>query len=87
MKTPKEIQRQIQGLEAMKTWLPQNSLFGEDNWKVIDEQVQILKGESTFEEIESFYIDEEGEEAAPCGLFDAEEWLEGQRNEDLFEQK
>ena len=85
MRTPEQIQRQIDGLLAMKTWLPQNSLFGDDNWRIIDEQVQILKGESTFEELENVY--DEDEESSPCSLWDAEGWLEGEIDEDLFEEE
>jgi len=87
MRTPEEIERQIQGLQSMKSWLPQNSLFGDDNWRTIDEQVLILKGEADFEELENFYIDEEGQEAAPCNLYDADAWLEGDIEEDIFEEQ
>ncbi len=85
MRTPEEIQRQIDGLLSMKSWLPEHSMFGDDNWRLIDEQIQILKGEADFEEIEDAYIDE-GEET-PSTLWDAEGWLEGQIDDDLFESR
>lgn len=83
MRTPEQIQRQVSGLLAMKSWLPQFSLFGDNNWRVIDEQVQIIKGESTFEEIEDAYI-KEGFESAPFNLYDAEAWLNEEVDEDVF---
>ena len=82
MRKPEEIQRQIDGLEAMKSWLPEYSAFGENNWEVIDDQVSILKGES---DSDTLIDDYEADEKDSCPLWDVTYWMEEVENDDLFE--
>lgn len=84
MRTPEEIQRQIDGLKSMKEWLPEHNFFGDNNWKTIDDQVSILKGENTADELCEEYDDEE-KDSSP--LFDVEYWMEGSSDDDLFEEE
>lgn len=82
MRKPEEIQRQINGLEAMKEWLPEYNFFGDNNWQQIDDQISILKGISTADEFADEY-DADEKDFSP--LWDTEEWMDGSLNEDLFE--
>lgn len=43
-KNKKEIQRQVDGLKKMKSFLPEFSTFGDKNWEKIDAQLGILEG-------------------------------------------
>lgn len=87
-RTQKEIDAQIEGLKKMKMTLPQFSVFGDDNWGRIDAQLDVLEGEK---DADDFYIDEtsdeyeEGDNDNYHGAVEAEEWMNGERDEDLFE--
>lgn len=87
-RTEEEIKRQIEGLEKMKTTLPHFSKFGDDNWKKIDAQVAVLKGEK---KPDDYYQDETAEEFEDGdndiwqAAEEAEQWLNGHNNEDLFD--
>jgi hypothetical protein len=76
-RTQEEINRQIEGLLKMKETLPEYSFFNDNNWKQIDTQVEVLKGDLDADEVEDddFY----------SSALDAEDWLNGERDEDLFE--
>jgi hypothetical protein len=79
MRTPEEIQRQIEGLEKERKSLPHYSLFRDDNWAIIDAQLAILRGEKTYHDYE-YDEDYEVESAA----YNADYWLKGETDEDLF---
>lgn len=83
MRNTEEIERQILGLQNMKNTLPKFNFFGDDNWAGIDAQVQVLKGEKTSDEFIEEDSDEENEVYADA--LQAEHWLHGETNEDLFE--
>lgn len=84
----KEIQRQIKGLKKMKKTLPQFSHFGDKNWKKIDVQLDVLEG---IKDADDFYIDEtadefeDGDNDIYFAAQEAEQWLNGDKKEDLFE--
>lgn len=80
-KTQDEINHQIDGLKKMKTWLPEHSAFGSNNWGQIDAQLDVLEGSK----IASDFEDEEDE--IFIAAQDAEDWLDGIRDEDLFEEQ
>lgn len=79
MRTKEEITRQIEGLEKMKESLPETNFFGENNWLPIDAQLDILKGGS--------YEDYEDEEYhIESAALKAQDWLDDENEEDLFEE-
>ena len=84
MRTPEETQKQIDGLESMKKWLPEFSFFGDNNWKTIDDQISILKGDNDADSLAEEY-DEEEKDSSP--LFDVEYWMDGSSDNDLFEEQ
>jgi hypothetical protein len=83
MRTAEEIEKQVLGLQKMKSTLPKVNFFGDDNWEKIDAQVAVLKGEKTADEFIEEDSDEENEVYADA--LQAEEWLHGETDNDLFE--
>jgi len=88
-RTQDEISRQIEGLKKMKTWLPERSKFGTPNWEVIDAQVSILSGREDMDDFEEDpELLEEGEpDEVYNGAQEAADWLDGQTDDDLFEEQ
>lgn len=87
MRTQEEINRQIDGLLKMKTWLPEFSMFGDPNWEKIDAQVSVLKGGSKddFDEGDWEAMDETNQIYRAAE--EAEDWLSDDITmEDLFEE-
>lgn len=90
LRTYEEIQRQIAGLLRMRKRLPEFTAFGDNNWKTIDTQIAVLKGES---EPDDFYQDESDEdyEDGDNQLYHdadrADQWLNGDEEEDLFDEE
>jgi hypothetical protein len=86
-RTPEEIQRQIDGLEAMKENIPEIGMMG-NNHEGIDAQIAILKDEK---EVEDFYVSEsdafpeEPDNYIYSLAQDAENWLNKDSDDDLFE--
>lgn len=76
-RTHEEINQQIEGLLEMKKTLPEYSFFGDNNWKSIDIQVDVLKGNISSNDItdDDFYN----------SAVDAENWLDGSCEENLYE--
>lgn len=87
-RTGEEIQRQIDGLKAMKKELPETTFFGDNNWERIDAQLDIIE---CLKDADDFYIDEtsdeyeEGDNDIYFAAVDAENWLDGEKEDDLFE--
>jgi hypothetical protein len=87
-KTQEEINRQIEGLKKMKTTLPEFSHFGDKNWEKIDAQLDVLedkKEANDFYEGESAEEFEDGDNDIYNAAVEAEDWLDGNSDEDLFE--
>ncbi len=87
-RTQEEINLQIEGLLKMKETLPEFSFFGDKNWENIDIQIEILKGDvksDSLWEDESAEEFEEGDNDLYYSAIDAEQWLNNEREEDLFE--
>ena len=80
MRTAEEIKRQVAGLTAMKSTLPEFSMFGDPNWEAIDAQIEVLEGRETADEYEyeHEYVFDQAEQAA--------EWLAGRTDENLFDE-
>jgi hypothetical protein len=76
-KTQKEIKAEIKALEACKTYAPSHSVFGDDNHRKLDLQVEYLKGEIdiTSDEYQEYSIDEQ-----TC-IEEARDWEEGYQKE------
>jgi len=85
MRTKEEIKRQIDGLNAMKTWLPQYSNFGTNNWRNIDAQVEILEGGELSDMEEGNWEEDDEDNEAYREAEHAVDWLDGTSDEDLFE--
>ncbi len=88
LRTPAEIERQINGLKAEKETLPEFSFFNDNNWERIDAQLDVLEG---LKEPDDFYIDEtsdeyeEGDNEVYFAAVAADEWMDGLRKDDLFD--
>lgn len=91
-RTKEEIQKQIDGLKAMKKWFPHHSVFGDNNHAGIEVQLDILEGKSFASDYEEFSEDnhwfpEEDLEYVRERAEEAEQWLNGESDEDLFDTK
>lgn len=86
MRTDEQKQEQIKGLEAMKTWLPENSMFGDPNWAKIDAQVEILKGSRDLADFDEGDPEEEDYDYQLYNAAqEADDWLYSDSEEDLYE--
>ncbi|MDC7249843.1 MAG: hypothetical protein PQJ49_08015 [Sphaerochaetaceae bacterium] len=87
MRTNEEIDRQIEGLEDMKEWLPEYSAFGNPNWQMLEAQMLILNSEMFLEDFGD--LDELEPDTEEYDIYmaaeEAEDWLYGNSQEDLFE--
>jgi tellurite resistance-related uncharacterized protein len=84
MRSQEEINRQIEGLKAMKQSLPEYNLFGENNWEGINAQIAVLKGEENYEEYRDEEFDIE-EDYIYTRAEEADTWLRGLNDDNLFE--
>jgi hypothetical protein len=85
-KTKQEIDAQIKGLELMKAGIPEYSMFGSPNHLIIDAQISILKGEEDLEDFdEGDWESMDEDNQVYRGAEDAVQWLDGDREEDLFD--
>lgn len=86
-RTTEDINRQIEGLTKMKTWLPEYSGLRTPNWRKIDAQIEMLKGGdlSDFDEGDWDEMDEDNEVYRAAE--DAENWLQCVSDDDLFEER
>lgn len=87
MRTKEEVKQQIEGLKNQKIVLPEFSMFGDNNWEKIDAKIDVLEG---LKDPDDFYEDETSDEYqdGDNDLFfaaeEAERWLDGESDEDLF---
>jgi|688.fasta_scaffold564787_2 hypothetical protein len=85
MRTQQEITRQIEGILEEKSRLPQYSHFGDLNHEIADAQISILDGSCTLEDIDEGDWDEmDNQNKVYRGAEQADEWLQGDDDEDLF---
>lgn len=86
MRTPEQIKDQIDGLEILKASLPLFSKFGTPNHEIIDTQISILNGSAELSDIDEGDIENmDIQNRIYRGAEEAQEWLEGNRDENLFE--
>lgn len=87
-RTAEEIKRQVDGLLKMKDKLPRRNFFGGDNHAQIDAQIAVLQGRR---KPDDFYQDEhaddyeDGDNETWSLAEQAEQWLNGFSQNDLFE--
>ena len=87
-RTDEEIARQIDGLKADRERLPEQSMFGDNNWKKIDAMISVLEGKkkpNDYYEDESAEEFEEGDNDVYFDADRADQWLQGNETEDLFD--
>ncbi len=92
MRTDEEIKRQIEGLKAMKKWLPSHSAFGDANHDGIDAQLDILEFKSVISDFDEYdesqhSFDEDSLDYVRQQAEAADEWLCSESDEDLFEEE
>lgn len=81
MRTKEEVQRQIDGLLAERKTLPAESAFGDPNHEAIDAQVQVLMENET---AETYADADEYQDYIYQQATEAEDWLNGDIDDDLF---
>lgn len=80
MRTEQEKQKQIEGLKKQKETLPEFSSFGDNNWQPIDAMISMLMGLTSYKDYEDDEPNVESE------AYRCQNWLDGDTNEDLFEE-
>ena len=81
MRTPDEVLRQIEGIRKQRERLPEHNFFGDDNYAAFDAQIEILQGSKTYDDYE------DDESYTETEAYRAKEWLEGNSDEDLFDEE
>jgi DNA integrity scanning protein DisA with diadenylate cyclase activity len=73
-KNHKEIQAEIKALEACKSYIPPETIFGDNNIRTVDLQIECLRGEidTTAQEFEEDYNDDE-----KSNIQRAQDWVDG----------
>lgn len=85
-RSQQEIEKQIKELLIDKANLPEQSLFGTPNHKIIDTQIRFLKGEIKLEDLpDGDWGEQDAENEIYTKVQEAEEWLKGQCDLDLFD--
>ena len=76
-RTKKEIAAEIKALEACKGYIPPQTSFGDDNFKILDLQIEYLRFgiDTTADEWNDYSADEQS------NILDAQAWQEGQADE------
>lgn len=75
--TEKQIAAEIKALEACKSYIPKRTMFGDDNIRKVDLQIEYLRGEidTTAPEWEEYSDDEQS------SILEAQNWEEGDSDE------
>lgn len=84
-RTQEEIQAQIAGLEKEKTLFPEYSKLGTPNHAMANVKIEILQGRIDLDDIDEGDWDEMDEDNEIYrAAEEAQDWLEGMNDEDLF---
>ena len=79
-RTKEEVQKQVDGLKKTKERLQQNGgMFAEQYIEQIEMQIDILTGR------ESYADHEDDEPQMESCAYDTDQWLQGESDEDLFD--
>lgn len=85
-RTQEQIENQIKELLIDKSNVPETSLFGTPNHKIIDTQISILNGAIELTDVPDGDWDEMDEENEIYRKAEeAEQWLNGESDDDLFD--
>lgn len=76
-RSQEEINQKIVKLQKERSEIAAFSVFGDPNWKIIDAQISVLKGEITDED-EIFDMENELGETNIGSVLDALQWLDGE---------
>ncbi len=73
-RTQTEIEAEIKALEGCKKYAPHYSVFGTNNWRNIDLQIELMEGDidTTAAEFEEEFDDDE-----QSVIMEAQYWMEG----------
>lgn len=73
MRSTEEKEKMVSDLKKLKETLPEKNFFGEENWKQIDAQIELIEsnGDKTAEYFES------ADDNVYNAVADVESWLEG----------
>lgn len=91
-RSKEEIEKQIAGLQAMKKRMPMHSAFGDNNHAGIEVQLDLLEGKSFLSDYDEFNEDdhwfpEEDLEYAREQAEEADQWLSGERKDNLYDEE
>jgi hypothetical protein len=87
MRNQEEIERQINGILAEKERLPEVSMFDTPNHEIADIKIAILRGSIELEDVDDGdWSVMDSANQVYRGAEEATEWLDGEREEDLFEE-
>jgi len=75
MKTPEEIDKQIEALKAIRPKVRPFSAFGDDNLAKIDAQIQVLEEDMDYDDIWDEWPDEEGDVGIRMVADDVVAWM------------
>lgn len=78
MKTQKEIEAEIKALEACKSYIPSKTIFGDDNHRKVDLQIEYLRGEIDITADDEWNDYNDDEQSA---IMEANDWTDGQIDE------
>lgn len=76
-RTKKQIEAEINALQACKTYIPSQTAFGDDNFHKLDLQIEYLRGEidTTADEFGDYSDDEQS------SILEAQNWEQGDEDE------
>lgn len=77
MRTDQEIKKEIAKLEKLKEVLPEYNFFGDNNWIIIDAQIDILN-EEILDEDEIYDREDEFGDTGVSSVLEAFQWMEGE---------
>ncbi len=88
LRTEDEINIQIEGLKRDREKLPRYSMFHTPNWDIIDQQIRILQGVDSIDDVqEDEELLEEGDsDEVYQGAMRANDWLKKDIDENLFDE-
>lgn len=78
MRPKDQIKKEIENLKRQKEQLPEKSIFGDPNWKIIDAQIFILTNPNTFTEDEAWNRYEHLGNESMSQILDAFAFIEGE---------
>jgi hypothetical protein len=87
MRNQEEIQRQVDGILAEKESLPEVSGLGTPNHEIADIKISIIQGDIELEDVdEGDWDDMDSTNEVYRGAEEAQAWIDGDSDEDLFEE-